>query len=309
MTGGGGMPGPLTGQVLAIASAAAFACANNFISRTSRSDGDKGVTFSVLVTMGISALLWLLLEASDSALPRSRGEWLAVGWFAIAGILAMVFGRTLVFESIRRLGVTRSTAVKRLNPFFTVLLAACFLGEAVTLADALGMVAIGGAFVLLVQGSLRRPGGLGDAAPPPSSYLFGVFGALAYAAAYIGRKAGLDAWPVPALGTFLSAATGFIAFAAMAVVLPRRKAHFAGMFRHLDRWIVASAIMVSLGQILLFTALAFEKVSTVVMVASLEIFISIFLSVVVFRNERAPGPSIAVAAGLATLGVVLVAAN
>lgn len=295
------------GGLLAVASATSFAFANNFISRTTASGGDKGVAFSVLVTMVISAVLWLVLEGGPAAVPAEGAGWAAFGLFAVAGVLAMVFGRTLVFASIRRLGVSRATAVKRLNPFFSVLLAAALLGEVVTPGDLGGMVAIAMAFALLIRESFRRRGDALTTAPPPAAYLFGVFGALAYAAAYIARKAGLELWPAPALGTFLSAATGFAGFIVLAVLLPSYRASFTGMFRHLDRWILAAAVMVSFGQIFLFAALAYARVSTVVMIASLEIFVSIFLSVFVFRSEPVPGRAVLLAALLAMVGVLMVA--
>lgn len=297
----------MTGVLLALASAASFALSNNFISRTRTSGGDKGVTFSVLVTMGLSGVLWLMLEAGRVGLPTSAADWRATAYFALAGILAMVFGRTLVFESIRRLGVARSTAVKRLNPFFSVLLATLILAEPVNAPEVAGIVIIALSFAVLVRESLRRRAGTD--VPPPPAYLFGVVGALAYALSYIGRKAGLTLMDAPAFGTFVSAASGFAAFAVLAALVRQRRAHFRQMFAHLDRWIVTSAVMVSAGQILLFAALAYESVSTVVMIASLEIFVSIFLSVVVFRSEPPPGAPVLFAAVLATVGVVLVAAN
>lgn len=296
------------GQILAAASAGSFAFSNYFISRTTQSGGDKGVMFSVLVTVAISGGLWALLEGAQTTIPRTGGDWLAWLWFAIAGVLAMVFGRSLVFESIRRLGVTRSSAVKRLNPFFSVMFAFLLLGEAITRLDILGMGAIALAFGLLIRESIRKRGAA-IAAPSPQAYLFGIFGALAYALSYIGRKAGLEILPAPAFGTFLSAASGFAAFAGLALVSPRYAANFKGIFRYLDRWIVAASVLVSFGQILLFAALAYESVSTVVMIASLEVFISIFLAVVVFRSEAVPGPAILFAALLATIGVILVAAT
>lgn len=301
------LPDPLFGQLLALGSATSFAFANIFVSRTTASRGDKGVTFSVVVTMVIAGALWLLLERDDQVWPRSASDWSAVGLFAAAGVLAMLFGRTLVFESIRRLGVSRATAVKRLNPFFSVILAAAVLGEIVTGPDIAGMVAIALGFALLIRESVMAQRESTTVAPPVGAYLFGVFGALAYALSYIARKAGLDLWSSPALGTFLSATTGLFAFAVLAVFSARYRANFLGMFGHLDRWIVAAAIMVSSGQILLFAALAYESVATVVMIASLEIFVSIFLSVLVFRSERVPGPAVILAAALAMAGVLLVA--
>jgi drug/metabolite transporter (DMT)-like permease len=297
--------GAALGQLLALASAASFAIASNMISRTTRSGGDKGVMFSVLVTMGMSALLWLALEAGRDGLPGSGPPWLGLAWFAIAGLMAMVFGRSLMFASVRLLGVSRSSALKRLNPFFSVLLAALILGEAIGPLDGIGIGAIALSFALLIRERMsnRDPA----AAASPLAYGAAVGGALAYALAYITRALGLDVMPAPALGTFVSAVTGFAVLAALALAVPSRRANFTGMFTHIDRWIVAAAVMVSAGQILLFTALAYEKVSTVVMIASLEIFIAILLSVTIFRSEPWPGPPVLAAAALATVGVVLVA--
>ena len=71
---------------------------------------------------------------------------------------------------------------------------------------------------------------------------------------------------------------------------------------------MAAAIFVSMGQILMFAAVAHEKVSTVVMISSLKIFFSIFLSTLVFRTEARPDMVILLSAFLAIIGVVLVAA-
>lgn len=299
--------GPLLGQLLAVFSAASFAFANNFISLTRRSGGDKGVLFSVLVTMAMSGLIWVFLESSVRIVPASDADRQAIVWFALSGVCAMVFGRSLVFESIRRLGVTRSTAVKRLNPFFSVMLAALLLNEQVSAADLAGMAAIAAAFGLMIRESFVLGRTPVRGAPPASYYLFGVFGALAYAFAYIARKLGLNLVDAPAFGTFVSAVTGFAMFGLIAIVSGRYRSFFRNLFNDLDRWILGSAIMVSLGQILLFAALAYERVATVVMIASLEIFISVFLSVMIFRTERVPGPAVIVAAMLATAGVLLVA--
>lgn len=299
--------GPLLGQLLAVLSAACFAFANNFISLTHRSGGDKGVLFSVFMTMAMSGMIWLGLETEAGTASVSGADWQAVGWFAVSGVCAMVFGRSLVFESIRRLGVTRSTAVKRLNPFFSVMLAAILLKERISGADVVGMAAIAAAFALMIRESLADRNSLATGAPPAANYLFGLFAALAYAFAYVARKLGLEILDTPAFGTFVSAVTGFASFAAIAIVSARYRDFFRNMLGNLDRWILGSAIMVSLGQILLFAALSYERVSTVVMIASLEIFISIFLSVLIFRTERMPGPAILIAAVMAMAGVILVA--
>ncbi len=301
------MSGTAAGVGLALLSALSFAASNLFITRTGTSKGDKGVLFSVLVTMVLSGLLFLALEAGRTRWSGTVGDIAGLGWFALAGLTAMVFGRTLVYTSIRRLGVARASAVKRLNPFFSVLLAALFLGERIGGWDALGMAAIAAALGLLIRDSLAKRRTAGTATP--GAYLFGAGSAVAYAISYIARKLGLDLFDAPALGTFVSAAAGFSAFAVIALVSPAYRPMFTGLFRDLDRWIVLAALAVSGGQILMFAALAQAPVTLVVMVASLEVFMAVILSAVIFRLEPLPDAGVLGAAALATVGVVLVAAG
>jgi len=295
-----------TGELLALLSALCFALFNVTISRTKASGGDKGVLFSVIVTIGFSFAIFLVLEAGRITLEPTRDTATGLALFAFAGVSAMAFGRTLVFSSIRKLGPTRASAVKRLNPFFSVLLAALILSEPVTRVDLLGLAAIALAFVILVSDSLRRAN---PATPTvgPLAYGVGAAAALAYAVSYILRKAGLDVLDAPALGTFVSALAGFSAFAMLAILSDRYRPMFRGVFQNLDGPIVISAFLVSSGQILMFAALAYAPVSTVVMISSLEIFFSFFLSWLVFGTDKRPGLSITASAGLAVLGVVLVA--
>jgi drug/metabolite transporter (DMT)-like permease len=294
------------GETLALLSAAAFALANLTIKRTETSRGDKGVLFSVVVTMGMSLALFLLLEAGRAKLPATPATAAGLGWFALAGVSAMVIGRTFVFASIRELGIARASAVKRLNPVFSVFLAVLFLAERLSGVDLVGIGAIGAALAILARETLRRTR---ESEPPLNAYLPGVTAAFAYAVSYIARKLGLAAAGAPAFGTFLSALAGFLCFALLAAVWPRYRHSFAGMFRHLDRWIVLSAVLISAGQILMFAALAHAPVSTVVMISSLEVFLSILLASFLFRIEARPSGPILAAAGLATGGAILLAAG
>ena len=297
-----------TGEILALLSALSFALFNVTIVATKGSRGDKGVLFSVLVTIGFSFAVFLVLEAGRIGIAPDRDTLLGLAYFAFAGVSAMAVGRTLVFASVRRLGPTRASAVKRLNPFFSVLLAALILSEPVTRFDLAGLAAIALAFAILIATSLR---GAGEAAEGigPVAYGIGAVAAFAYAVSYIGRKAGLEILDAPALGTFVSAVAGFAAFAILAVFSARYRPMFREVFSNIDRPIVIAAFLVSIGQILMFAALAFSPVSTVVMISSLEIFLTIFLSWIVFGTERRPGAAVLLSAALAIAGVVLVAAG
>ena len=301
------MSDPQLGQLLALLSAVSFAFGGVFISRGARLGGDKGVLFSVLVTMIFSFVLWIALEGGSLGQAEAGGRWRGIAWFALAGILAMVLGRTLLYTSIQRLGVTRAGSVKRLNPFFSVLCAYLLLSEPITGWDGIGMAIIAAAFGLLIYRSTARGGsGPRDAHLAPVLYLWGVGSALAYSFAYVGRKNGLAEIDAPVFGTMISAVSGFVFFVIAAAFHPTHRNNLLRIFSNLNRWLFFAAIFVSCGQILQFAALFYEKVSTVVMINSLEIFMGSFLAVVVFRTERRPDAGTYIAAVLATAGVVAV---
>jgi len=296
------------GQLLALASAVFFAGASVCIAETRDSRGDKGVMFSVVVTIALSAALWLVLEGPGQTDLSAPGARIGLAWFAFAGLCAMVFGRSLVFISTLRLGVTRASATKRLNPFFSAALAALVLGEVITALSGLGMAVIAFAFGLMVRQSLRRPYPLpGGRSPTLADYGWGAAAALAYAGAYVARKLGLETLPAPALGTLVSALCGFLVFLALAVVSRRQRDHLFGMVRYLDRWSFGAALLMSMGQISLFAALLYESVTVIAMISSIDVFIASFLAVVVTRSEHRPDRVTVAAAILATVGVVLVA--
>ena len=298
---------PFLGPALALLSALSFAFGNNFIMRASRSGGDKGVMFSVLLTMALSFVLWQMSWSETVGDVDGKSYIYGILWFSMAGIFAMLFGRSLIYQSIQLLGVARSSAVKRLNPFFTVLLAALIVKEPITGLDLWGMMVIALGFGLLIRQSLKNSLGTDTSkAPSLSAYGYGVTAALAYAISYISRKMGLIDLGSPAFGTFVSAVAGFACFAIMALFSAQARDNVTKIFSMLDRWIFLSAFFVSLGQILLFSALAYSPVSQVALIASLEIFFSIGLSHFVFRNAEQLSFTLLLAASLAMSGVILV---
>ena len=302
------MPDPQLGQLLALLSAVSYAFGGVFISKGARRGGDRGVLFSVLVTMLFSFTLWIVMESGSLGQAEAGARLRGVAWFALAGILAMVVGRTLAYTAIQHLGVTRAGSVKRLTPFFSVLCAYLFLSEPITGWDGAGMAVIAAAFALLIYKAVAG----GQVAQrqielSPVDYSWGVGSALAYSFAYVARKMGLGELEAPVFGTMVSAVSGFLFFVIAAGFHRTHRENLRRIFSNLNPWLFFAAICVSFGQILQFAALFYEKVSTVVMINSLEIFIGSFLSVVVFRAEKRPDLGTYVAAVLATAGVMAVA--
>jgi drug/metabolite transporter (DMT)-like permease len=296
----------LLGQGLALASAFCFAVANALIARSSGRRDSRGVVFSVLVTAVFAAVIWLATESLDMQAVASTSWWKGVALYALAGVLSMVVGRSFLYKSVRRLGVVRSSTVKRMNPFFSSLLAFLILGEVITMVGAAGMAVLLFAFLLMMRESAKSQQ-VGDDTPPPVwDYSFGVLSALAYGSAYIFRKFGIFELPYPAFGTFVSALAGLVAFLLAGLFVKSLRGRLTGIFTDLDRWMIMASIAVSLGQILFFAAIVYETVIVVVMIASLEIFIASYLSIFVFRLERKMSFSMVFASIFAFTGVILI---
>lgn len=293
----------LLGQVLALASALSFAFANVLIARSSGRRDSRGVVFSVLVT---AVFATLVLESHDMQVVANATWWKGVGFYALAGVLSMVVGRSFLYTSVRRLGVVRSSTVKRMNPFFSSVLAFLILDEMITTLGAAGMAVLLFAFLLMMRESAKNQRAGDDTPPPVWDYSFGVLSALAYGCAYIFRKFGIFELPYPAFGTLVSALTGLATFLLAGLFAKSLRGQLTGIFSDLDRWMIMASIAVSLGQIFFFAAIVYETVIVVVMIASLEIFIASYLSIFVFRLDRHVSQSTVFASIFAFAGVILI---
>src|SRR5690606_36328987 len=79
----------------------------------------------------------------------------AIAWFALAGVLTIFIGRVFLYASIQHLGAVRASAIKRLNPFFSVLLGVVLLGDRLDGPMLAGMALISLSFAVLVLQSLQ----------------------------------------------------------------------------------------------------------------------------------------------------------
>tara|TARA_E500000178_G_scaffold327001_1_gene355697 strand:- start:759 stop:1691 length:933 start_codon:yes stop_codon:yes gene_type:complete len=300
------------GQICALASALSFAFASIAISSNKRRGlPNDGAFLSVVMTVGVSFAIFLVFE--NGVLPSVDDPKLSEGvlWFCVAGLFAMVFGRTLVFRSIGLLGVTRGTTVKKMNPFFSILLAVIILGETLIWEETLGVLALALAIVLLISDKSRKYEHETENAPKDWAtvaplYIPGILSCLAYAVSYIARKNGLITLGTPAFGTFISAMAGIFFYLILAVPFESYRKFVIEGVRNIAPITLAIGASMSIGQVLFFTALTYEELSTVVMIGSLETFIAIFLSVAIFRLEIRPSVKQLAAAGLASTGVSLV---
>ena len=293
------------GEWFALGSALCFALANVAVVRgAERGSGDNDAFLSLLLTAAISAIGWLWTSAIHGAAPIT---FHGVLWLAAAGVFTAFIGRVFLYASIERLGAVRAAAVKRLNPFFAVLLGVAVLGERLSGGMAWGGLLIVASFGLLVQAQWRAPVTAHPSARPKLGYLVGALSALGYALGNLMRKAGLQDTADP----FFGAMVGTLVGAALFVIAGRWSGAYRravqATWRRPNPWLYAAGVVGSFGQILYFAALNVSPMSQVALVVSMEVFFTIGLSLL-FLAERLSW-RVALAALLGCAGTALLLAG
>ena len=302
------------GELFALLSATCFAAANVTISRGAGAKGqDNGAFLSILLTAGIAGALWLA-QSVQHGWPVINGD--GVLWFAGAGVLTIFIGRVFFYASIQHLGAVRASAVKRLNPLFSVMIGIGLLGESFDRAMVAGMLLIGASFAVLIWQSLQahasqeKQRDSSQAAQSWSTtlrklgFFYGPVSALAYACGYVARKYGLQAMPDAAFGTMLGSVTGALVFVLMAQFVQSYRTALRQTFTTFNPWLLAAGILSSAGQLLYFFALSHSTISRVAMISSVEAFVTIFLTVAVTRSFKQVTGPVLLAVSLGVVGTL-----
>lgn len=297
------------GDAFAIASAVCFAASNVTIARGARPGGDdNGAFVSLLLTTGIAGAGWIAMGLIRGFEPVGAR---ALVWFAGAGVFTAFVGRVFFYASVQHLGAMRSSTMKRLNPFFAVLLGVLVLGEALTGGMVIGMLLIVASFAVLMLGSGAPHavgGGNGKPALWNAGYIFGPISALGYATGYLLRKMGLAEASDAMLGAAVGCAVGALLFMATAAFNAGYARAIRATFATPNRWLIAAGVMSSLGQILYFAALAESPMSRVALICSLEVFVTLFLGAVFLRGRETLTPPVVLAAVLGIVGTAAIVA-
>jgi drug/metabolite transporter (DMT)-like permease len=305
------------GELLALAAACCFAGANVTITRGAGANAqDNGAFLSILLTAALAGGIWIF-----SGLRNGWSELNATAmlWFAASGVLTIFIGRVFLFASVQHLGAVRASAVKRLNPVFSVLLGVLVLGESLDLQTMIGMILIFSGFGVLVKQSLaarasqnksveHKAAGSWKTALANLGFFYGPISGLAYATGYVARKQGLILTPDPAFGTMLGAVTGAIIFVLAAQFVDSYRNAMRAATTTFNPWLFAAGMLASIGQLLYFVALSHTTISRVALITSMEVFVTMFLSVALFRAKEQLTPATLLAAGLGVAGTVFMVA-
>jgi uncharacterized membrane protein len=230
--------------------------------------------------------------------PPEAFNWPAFAYFTASGLLASTFGRFLNYESIDRLGVSVSATIIGSSPLFSTLFAIMFIGEGVLLSTLIGTV-------LVVSGiAITRSGWDRKNQLRNTAILLPIAAATFYGASSVVRKVGLDLLPESALGALVGAGTSLISFAFYLVAT--RRLERISLDWESGRYFLVSGVVVTVGWLSMFTALAAGKVSVVTALIGTNPLFSVLLSLVLLRDTerfdlRIALGCLAIVAGAATI--------
>lgn len=293
----------MIGEALAVCAALAYGLAGVLIVRgKATARGDNGAFLSVVMTAVMSGLLWVgwgTVAVGDVVTAEGLR---AVGIFALAGVLANVFGRQSMYRATEMIGAVRAGLLRRLTPLFVVPCAFVILGDIPDPVTLLG----GGIVLTGVLIYMRMPKRMAPSAPGAGLGLaLGVLSAVAYALAYTFRGLGLDIAPDAALGTCIGALVGGVWILVRAV---------GGKgVRHGWRYITAdrsphhlqAALALTAGQLLQFFALKYATVLSVSVLGTLEVLFSALFVWLITRSEPIAITRLLVASVMAMAGTAL----
>ena len=265
---------------------------------------DNGAFTSLLVTTAVAGGIWIALGAVRGFAPVS---FMALVWFAGAGVLTAYVGRVAYYATVERLGAMRASTMQRLNPFFTVVMGVVVLHESIAGRTSVGVVLILASFAVLVLAD-RRDGSRVDRMGRVArlGYVTAIVSALGYSAGYLLRKMGLAEAHDAFLGAAVGCAVGAALFAATAPFNSRYAASVRATFTHPNPWFIAAGVLSSSGQVLYFAALNELPMSRVALIVSMEVFVTLFLGYVFLRKRERLTGALVVAAFLGVAGTAFV---
>jgi uncharacterized membrane protein len=122
------------------------------------------------------------------------------------------------------------------------------------------------------------------------------------------RKQGLETMPDAVFGTLVGAVTGAAGFLVIALFNQRYRNDVQQTFSVYNPWLLLAGFASTFGQICYFIALKYSTVSKIALIASMEVFVTMFLSYLVFRGNVVITRDVLIAGAMGVAGTVLLIA-
>jgi len=254
--------------------------------------GMRNATASVAALYSVAVQAMILTSIIILRWPAF--DLIAVGFFALSGLLALGIGRLLNLVAMKQIGVAKTSTLIGSNPVLTTLLSILILSERPDLSTiagattvALGIVLINGAKGFKIEKAL----------------LIGLSSAFSYSLSNIAGKAGLNLQPDPFLSSQIGATTGFLFFVVYLTVTSQLGKLKIGRISLI--YFSATGVISSVGWLAMMKALELGSVSVVTTIVYSYPLFSILFTRLMIREEVLSRRTV-IGSVLIVLGVVIV---
>ena len=288
---------------------------------------DNGHFMSVLVNVFFLGLLMFFVT-----LPA--WNWVGFGAFVLAGLMTTWLGRGTSFLAIRLLGPARQGAILVSAPLFAAVAGWIFLGEGITLVQALGGLVISIGLLALLRSRLREPGSdqisnveVADVAASSGveivmtratrlrsairhdeftrGFAVAVLAAVFFGSGFVVRKWGLSYLPSAVGGAFMGACTALSMIMLGAAVRARFRHLIDDNLREIPWWFVAGGCASTIALFLQFSAFDYLPAWVVSLLQGTQAEWTLLWTWLFLRDEEHIGKELVVSIALVVCGVAI----
>jgi len=281
-------------ELLAISAAFFYGLSGVLVRKGLISDPESSPLSAVFITMLTQFIvMWGLYIFSS---PPFHLQALLV--FALAGIIAQCIGRTMNYQGISKLGVSKNNTIVGTNPLFSVLIATIFLGEVFTPPIYAGIILIILGVIIIIQ----KKGANKVEKGKNWLLIFPLTAAMCYGVNTNIRKIGLNMLPSPIAGsTFaVSAALGVYI---LLLCLSKKIRNISLNIRNI--YFLGSGLSICIAWICSFSALTMGKVTIVSPIQGTSPLFMLISSKIFLKTEKITY-KIAIGALAVVSGVILI---
>ena len=204
-----------------------------------------------------------------------------------AGIIHFVAGRSLVYNAFRLIGANKAGALSRTNPIYAVMFGVIFLNELLTISLILGVLCIvtGAILIGLEKESVSGVGHSGFSGTEAKGILAALGGAVFFGTSAVLIRPVVEEVGSPFIGAFVSYAAASVVMAFFFVKRGNRQQMARlHLFPSAIIYLLAGGILISVAQLLRYTALVYSPASIVVPLLGTSVLFTFFLSLLINRK-------------------------
>lgn len=268
------------------------------------SSQDNGVFLGILVNvilLGIMYLIWLPFQAEPI-------EWKlsALLAFAAGGLLTTLLGRVVLYAGIRRIGSSRSAAIKNGAPIFSILAAILILNERISLLSGIGIILIILGLYLLARKQWQQNGSTSGKKAIVGMGLAGL-SAFLYGIGQVARKLGLLGMNDPILGGLVGAIVALFVYILYLVGKGNLVETIQQQVKQFNMFYFLGGISIGLGLLSFFISASLINVSYTSAIAASEPVLTVILAYFFLKKQENLDKNVLLSILLVCIGIVVMA--